>query len=411
MVNKARLQVPLSSVLVGHFSGAWGDSPSDARVGNVLVLRATNIDGKGGFGSAAPASRIFTDGDLQRKRLIPGDLLVEASGGGPGTPVGRVALFNRNTDGAVYASSNFFRTLRPDPKVIDSEYLTHYLTTVYRSADIWRYQQQTTGLVNLRFSDYLEQPVPLPSLTEQRRIVDAIRTVSNCEGLIEKSIVKLLNIRRGVLDSAFAPAGISEEEGGWRKIPLMAVAHVGGGIALGGVVAGAGGIDVPYLRVANVQDGHISTQEMKTVRVTPVELKRFLLQVGDVLLTEGGDLDKLGRGGVWDGRIKPCLHQNHVFRVRCNELKLIPEFLASYLASTDGRGYFLRNAKQTTNLASVSSSQVKEMPIPCPSIGEQRRVIESLRVCDSQIQLEQEELDKLRILKLGLVDDLLSGRV
>ncbi|GGS48952.1 MULTISPECIES: restriction endonuclease subunit S [Streptomyces] len=192
---------------------------------------------------------------------------------------------------------------------------------------------------------------------------------------------------------------------------LDSLADVGGGLTLGGVSSGGTLLEVPYLRVANVQDGFVSTLEMKSVRVTPGDMERFRLRRDDVLVTEGGDFDKVGRGAVWDGRIDPCLNQNHVFRVRCDKKFLDPHFLNLYMSSAAGRRYFLRVVKQTTNLASINSSQLKAMPIPCPPLEGQRRTVELVGSCDERIAQEEGELAKLRELKVGLVDDLLSGRV
>jgi type I restriction enzyme S subunit len=90
---------------------------------------------------------------------------------------------------------------------------------------------------------------------------------------------------------------------------------------------------------------------------------------------------------------------------------MIPEFLAAYIASQAGRAYFLGVAKQTTNLASISSAQLKAMPVPCPPLSDQKRVVEIIADCDEQISRETGELSKLRKLKQGLMGDLLSGRV
>ena len=80
---------------------------------------------------------------------------------------------------------------------------------------------------------------------------------------------------------------------------------IAGGVTLGRSISGSGTVELPYLRVANVQDGFIDTREMKTVRILRTELDRYRLRAGDVLMTEGGDFDKLGRGSVWDGSIDP----------------------------------------------------------------------------------------------------------
>jgi type I restriction enzyme S subunit len=104
---------------------------------------------------------------------------------------------------------------------------------------------------------------------------------------------------------------------------------------------GAGGlISVPYLTVANVEDGYFDLSAVKAMRVSPAELRRFSLKKGDVLFTEGGDADKLGRGSIWDARIDPCLHQNHVFVARPNPEVLLPEFLDAYARSSVGKAYF-----------------------------------------------------------------------
>lgn len=107
---------------------------------------------------------------------------------------------------------------------------------------------------------------------------------------------------------------------GWRKSSLSSVAEVRTGIAKGKQNL-KDPIELPYLRVANVQDGYIDLSEVKLIQIERNQIERFSLQTGDVLMTEGGDFDKLGRGDVWNGQINPCLHQNHVFAVRTNQLK------------------------------------------------------------------------------------------
>ena len=166
-----------------------------------------------------------------------------------------------------------------------------------------------------------------------------------------------------------------------------------------------------YLRVANVQDGFIDTSDMKKIRILQTELDRYRLLAGDVLMTEGGDFDKLGRGAVWDGSIDPCLHQNHIFRVRCDPCVLLPEFLAMYSASPAGRRHFVLISKQTTNLASINMTQLKAFPVPIPPLQDQLRIVTAASAQENEIRSESAVLRKLRLLKRGLMDDLLTGRV
>ena len=183
---------------------------------------------------------------------------------------------------------------------------------------------------------------------------------------------------------------------GWKKTALDHLAEVQTGIAKGKPINGAA-VTVPYLRVANVQDGHVDLSVIKEISLKPSEVDRYSLRKGDVLFTEGGDFDKLGRGTVWNGEIEPCLHQNHVFAVRPNPDRLLPEFLAFQAASQYGRRYFQLSSKQSTNLASINSTQLKQFPVLLPPIPEQREIAEILQTWDEAlVNLESLLAAKLR---------------
>ena len=94
--------------------------------------------------------------------------------------------------------------------------------------------------------------------------------------------------------------------------PLVEVADISAGITLGRKTKDLDLIEVPYLRVANVQDGHLSLNELKTVAASRKEIEKWTLRDDDLLLTEGGDLDKLGRGACWREQVPLCIHQNHI---------------------------------------------------------------------------------------------------
>lgn len=169
-------------------------------------------------------------------------------------------------------------------------------------------------------------------------------------------------------------------------------------------------VSLPYLRVANVQDGHLDLSEVKMIAIERSEMSRFGLRNNDVLLTEGGDLDKLGRGYVWHGQIDPCLHQNHVFVVRTNGKVLSPLFFSMQIAGIHGRRYFLGCAKQTTNLASINSTQLKEFPVILPPVREQGSITRVLCVWDTAIGTMASILAAKRQLKAGLMQQLLAGK-
>lgn len=163
----------------------------------------------------------------------------------------------------------------------------------------------------------------------------------------------------------------------WNTVSLKRIATIQTGLTLGKVYDGPL-IERPYLRVANVQDGQLDLEDITTIEVPAAVANRVELQPDDVLMTEGGDLDKLGRGFLWNVEIEGCLHQNHIFALRYFRHELIPKFLTSLTASQYGRDYFEATGKRTTNLASTNSTKVGAFPVPLPPLPEQERIAAKL---------------------------------
>ena len=195
----------------------------------------------------------------------------------------------------------------------------------------------------------------------------------------------------------------------WQIRSLREVAQVQSGIAKNAKRQVHNAVDVHYLRVANVQDGYLDLDQMSTIRLSRDELVRYAVLPGDVLMNEGGDLDQLGRGAMWRGEFDPCVHQNHVFVVRCRS-GLLPEFLNAWTASTPARRYFLLAGKQTTNLASINKKALGELPVPIPQPEEQRAIAEALADVDGLLGALDALIAKKRAIKQAAMQQLLTGK-
>ncbi|WP_326828477.1 restriction endonuclease subunit S [Streptosporangium sp. NBC_01810] len=252
--------------------------------------------------------------------------------------------------------------------------------------------------------------IDIPSKREQQNILNIFESIDARISATGRIIAKLERINTGIKHREIETF-LWSAQNSRSLLPLSAIAEIRSGVTLGSEPHGTESIQVPYLRVANVQDGHIDTREVKTIRIMRNELTKYLLLKGDVLLTEGGDFDKLGRGAVWDARISECISQNHIFRVRCDQSRLIPEFLSAYTSSHHGKRYFLSIAKQTTNLATINSTQLKSMPIPVPSLEVQKRLVNALEAHSAKVTTEKKQLKQLMLIKQGLMKDLLTGKV
>jgi type I restriction enzyme S subunit len=129
-------------------------------------------------------------------------------------------------------------------------------------------------------------------------------------------------------------------------------------------------------------------------------------------MTEGGDIDKLGRGTIWEGQIPDCLHQNHIFRIRPNRELLEPAYYALVVESDIAKRYFNRVAKRTTNLASTNKTQVSafRFPVP-PTVAEQQEIVGVMKASKATIAALVAKQAALAELKKSLMHDLLTGRV
>jgi type I restriction enzyme, S subunit len=188
--------------------------------------------------------------------------------------------------------------------------------------------------------------------------------------------------------------GLPELPEGWVWCKLDEITEIKGGLAKNGQRVIQNPVTVPYLRVANVQNGYLDLNEIKYIEASKEEIVELSLKRGDILLTEGGDRDKLGRGWIWSEEITPCIYQNHIFRARVRDSNINFKFLSWY-CNVNSTIYFMRKGKQTTNLASISLSQVRAMPVSLPPPEEQEVIIAEIDRLSSLIDENQRTMAQL----------------
>ena len=367
--------------------GEWGDDPDAHDEGvEIPVIRVADIWGLDVETEDLTIRRVKESklpGRLIGKRTV----LLEKSGGGEQKPVGRAVLGRNLPFDAI--CSNFMAKTECGP-TLDPLYVVFLLDAAYSLGVNGAHIQQTTGIQNLRVFDYLNTHVAVPPLPEQQRIaayldascaaidvaVVAKRRQLETLDALRKSIIQRAvtrGITEGVALESTGNVWMEQIPIGWKLVCLKRIAEIQGGLTLGKLYEGPL-IERPYLRVGNVQDGHFDLEDVSVIELPADVAPGVELRPSDVLMTEGGDLDKLGRGHVWNGEIPGCLHQNHIFAVRCFLHKLKPMFLAYVTAAKYGRDYFEATGKKTTNLACTNATKVGQFPIPLPCLAEQEAI-------------------------------------
>lgn len=254
------------------------------------------------------------------------------------------------------------------PDLLSEQYL-EYLLPGYLE-EIHRYTSSVT-VKHLSSETLLQLPLPLPPLPEQNRIVVAtdeyFSRLDAAQRLLGEARRGVARLRSAVLDA------VTPRDCRWTT--LGEIANIVGGVTKDSKrQSDPSFVEVPYLRVANVQRGFLDLREITTIRVPAKKAKTLKLEVGDILFNEGGDRDKLGRGWVWQGQIDDCIHQNHVFRARLLTGNFEPKYVSLH-GNAYGQQWFERMGRQTTNLASINLRTLKAFPVPDLPVDTQRLIV------------------------------------
>ncbi|MEU1694323.1 restriction endonuclease subunit S [Streptomyces hirsutus] len=326
----------------------------------------------------------------RRSTLRPGDVLMTE--GGDLDKLGRGTVWQGELEGCLHQNHIF--AIRPDPQRLNGRFLAYLTQSLYGRSYFESTGTRTTNLASTNSNKIQSFPLPLPPLEEQRRIADFLDTET---ARIDQSVrarntqaEKLTERDYAVISETLIPGILNNPQGTGRAVfpwlpniptdrPLVRLGYVcrlQNGLTVDGKRDVTGDVVTrPYLRVANVQAGRLALDSVTEITVPRAVANRSTLRPGDVLMTEGGDLDKLGRGAMWNDELPQCLHQNHVFALRPDRSVLDGRYLTLMTQTLHGRCYFESTGTKTTNLASTNSSKILGFPIPLPSVNAQRSLV------------------------------------
>ena len=373
-----------------------GQSP-ESKYYNTDGVGIPFFQGKTDFGEVYPTIRVYCS---QPTKIAEKDdilLSVRAPVGPTNLSPGRVCIGRGLT------------AIRPS-EILNLKYLLHY----FRHFEAQLQQKGTGTTFKAITQDVVKNlEVPIPSMDEQERIVARIEELfselDNGVETLQKTKQQLAVYRQAVISAAF-PEMTKEN-----TVRLDEIADISGGITKGRDLSKQETIHLPYLRVANVQNGYLDLSQMKTIELKASEMEKYLLCAGDVLYTEGGDRDKLGRGTIWNDEIPNCVHQNHVFKARLDQTKANPRYVAYWSMSAFARNYFYNKGKQSVNLASINKTVLSALTLPLPSLTEQEtalREIESrLSVCDEIEKTVDTALQQAEAMRQSVLKQAFEGKI
>lgn len=344
-----------------------------------------------------------------------------------GYPFGAIKRLKHHSSGVVSPLYICFRTKRSK---CEPDYLNHLLEAGALEegiSSIAKEGARAHGLVNVGVDDFFGLPVYLPeSRAEQTKIAEILSTTDRAIERTEALIAKQQCIKAGLMQDLLT-RGIdddgnlrSERTHEFKDSPLGRIpcewlfqsvrdtGKVTGGRQLAPKYMQSNN-RTPYLRVANVLDGWIDFSDVLSMEFSARDKDKYFLTAGDVLLNEGQSIELVGRSALYRGPDNVFCFQNTLIRYRAYEC-MRADFAQTVFKWWLDAGMFRDVARRTTSVAHLGVDRFAQMLIVRPPRAEQDRIMQVLLPADDTLVELTRSSTKLRRLKAGLMQDLLTGR-
>jgi len=393
--------LPLSDVIEHTIGGVWGGESGTDEV-EVTVVRSTEFTKRGYLDFGTGVSRSIKHSQLKSRELKEGDILLEKSGGGPDQPVGRVVYVTAEIPNK-FVCSNFVQLVRPNSMIIEPLLLFHIMWQWHTINRTLEFQAQTTGIRNLRTPDYLDQEIYLPSLPEQKRIVDLISSVDSYIDSLQKQLKNAKRSRNALLHKLLTTGGDD-----WVETTL-------GEIGTEGLFADGDWVESKdqdpegeyrLLQLADIGDGTFLNKSDRWMnREQFNRLGCTKLEVNDVLIARMPD--PIGRACLFPEGLPVCATVVDVAIVRTGN-ETLQKFLALLINSSDFRTEAFSLLTGTTRQR-ISRGNLAKISFAIPSQEKQLEIVNLISLFDGEIAQSVRVIDEAKQLRSGLLSDLLSG--
>ena len=388
--------VKLEEIISSLYNGIWGETPIKQEK-SYPVIRSTEITHDGKIDLSNVAFRRIPDEKVDRYSLKEGDILLVASSGSSRL-IGRAAIFKQSREGEVYLFSNFM--LRVRPKNVDSIFLYYYLNSSQYYRFLKSLQQTSTGLRNLPKREVVKFKLPLPPLPEQRKIAEILSTVDETIEKVDEAIAKTERLKKGLMQNLLTK-GIGHKEfkdteigripKEWEVVRLVEIVDI---------------FDKKRIPLSEIERSKMKGKFPYCGANGIIDyINDFIFDGKFLLLAEdGGNFKAFGQkaylmfGKFWAN--------NHVHVLKALSSLCSEEFLLYMLNFMDLKSWVVGSTRKKLN-----QGDMKKIPIPLPPLPEQKKIAEILSTVDKRLELLKNKKEKLKRIKKGLMNDLLTGKM
>jgi type I restriction enzyme, S subunit len=352
--------------------------PSDWRPDGLPIVRIQNLNDR-----SKPFNKF--DGKYSDKHFIDNGAILLSWSGTPGTSFGCF----RWERGPGLLNQHIFKVIT-ETSIIDGDFFIYAVNS--RLDEMIRQAHGGVGLRHITKSKLEAIHLPIPKLEEQRRIVarlkECMERVEEIEGLRAEAIEEAEAMLPSLLNETFLDFRSSYE-----KVEIGdAAIETRYGTSKKCSTTNKG---TAILRIPNVAGGFVNFDDLKYCSLDKKEQQKLILEKGDLLFVRtNGSRDLVGRCAIYEGNADDCKYgfASYLIRVRLDQTKMNPHFLAFFLNSTHGRSELDKRRRTSAGQFNINSENLRTIEILLPPIDVQEKTVDTLRVHQRQISELQVEL-------------------
>jgi restriction endonuclease S subunit len=406
---------PLEKLLSETIGGIWGEESGTSEI-EVSVVRVTELKLHGRIDPSTAVTRSITHKQLASRELQEGDLLLEKSGGGPSSPVGRVGYFHQESVRTV--CSNFMQLMRPNPEIVIPKYLFYFLNGFHSNGGTIPMQTATTNIRNIKMPQFMAISVPFPPLPEQLKIVEILEDhLSRLDAAladVKLARAKAAQFRRSLLQAAFTgnlggdgTRLMTDLPKDWKLSTIGEVSEIIRGVTYSkaDTLSASDRDAIPLLRATNLEVDSITYEDMVYVPKDVVKTQQ-ILKLNDIFLAaSSGSISVVGKSAQV---IKTNGETFGAFCAVVRPKNIHPKFLSYWVQSPEVRDHWSATAKGT-NINNLKPSDISETRIPIPPLPEQHKIVAILEDYLSRLDASVDSADAMEKQSVELRRSLLQA--
>ena len=354
-----------------------------------LVLRNTNFTASGVFDYSNVVELEVEAKQLANREVIKNDIILEKSGGGDKTPVGRVCIHDKESK-IPFSLSNFTARIRVlDSKELNAEFLHKFLYFLYISGKTEPMQRHSTGIRNLQLTQYKDIDVPLPPIAEQERIAAKLDAAfAEIDEAAEANIKKL-----SLTEDAFGKIVDFELNQLNKKFQSCSLGEMLDGVQYGTSTKCSKSGKYPVLRMGNMQFGKFILDDFVYLDDED-SFAKYKVYQGDVFFNRTNSAVHVGKAAILESD-EIYLFAGYLIRLNYSRDKIDGNFLNYFLNAPSIREHGFSVMTSSVNQANINGTKLKAYPFLNIDIETQRFLSKKLKKIEYELLQSKNLLKKI----------------